>query len=77
MTDAAAQAKASITSLTTISEDTAKAVAVVETSAASSEETAASLNEVSTNVSDCNKRLSDLSSIIQKQNEEARHFTID
>ena len=75
MTDDAAQAKASITSLTTISEDTAKAV--VETSAASSEETAASLNEVSTNVSDCNKRLSDLSSIIQKQNEEARHFTID
>ncbi|MCI7539117.1 MAG: hypothetical protein MSA50_00780 [Veillonellaceae bacterium] len=69
MTDDAAQAKASITSLTTISEDTAKAVAIVQTQTDKTTE--------ATNVSDCNKRLSDLSSIIQKQNEEARHFTID
>ena len=69
MTDDAAQAKASITSLTTISEDTAKAVAIVQTQTDKTTE--------ATNVSDCNKRLSALSSIIQKQNEEARHFTID
>ena len=69
MTDDAAQAKASITSLTTISEDTAKAVAIVQTQTDKTTE--------ATNVSDCNKRLSDLSSIIQKQNEAARHFTID
>lgn len=69
MTDDAAQAKASITSLTTISEDTAKTVAIVQTQTDKTTE--------ATNVSDCNKRLSDLSSIIQKQNEEARHFTID
>ena len=69
MTDDAAQAKASITSLTTISEDTAKTVAIVQTQTDKTTE--------ATNVSDCNKRLSDLSRIIQKQNEEARHFTID
>ena len=59
-----------------VTSSVASLAAIVEESAASSEETSARLNQVSTSVADCDHRLTGISDIIQKQNEEAKRFTI-
>ena len=60
-----------------VSASVSSLAAIVEESAASSEETSARLNEVSTSVESCDARLTGLADIIQKQNEEAKRFTIE